>query len=72
MGALRPRLQVYYGRIAGLLAKLGSTQPGIDAALFQCALNGLSQAIAAQPAGTLPVDGLKARLLEHFAREERG
>jgi AcrR family transcriptional regulator len=67
MGAMRPRLQAYYGRIATLLARLGSAQPGMDAALFQCALNGLSQAIAAQPAGTLPVDGLKARLLEQFA-----
>jgi AcrR family transcriptional regulator len=65
--ALRTRLEAYYGRIASLLEQLGSDQPGIDAALFQCALNGLSQAVAAQPPGTLPVDSLKARLLARFA-----
>jgi AcrR family transcriptional regulator len=66
-GAMRPRLEAHYDRIAALLAELGSDHPGMDAALFQCALNGLSQAVAAQPPGTLPVDGLKARLLARFA-----
>jgi AcrR family transcriptional regulator len=71
MGAMRPRLQAYYGRIGSLFARLGSPQPSTDAALFQCALNGLSQAIAAQPAGTLPIDSLKARLLDRFSPDER-
>lgn len=69
--ALLPRLQSYYGRTERLMAELGSDDPATDSKLFQFALNGLAQSIAARPELANPkakptLEALKARLLAKF------
>ena len=71
VGRLMPRLAGYYGRTEGLMAALGSDSPKLDAQLFQFALNGLVQTLAAEAAlldrpDLLPIDSLKTRLLARF------
>ena len=68
---LMPRLMAYFARTERLMAELGSAAPALDAKIFQFALNGFVQAIAAQAGlarqpDIMPIDELKARLLGRF------
>ena len=77
IGQLMPRLQAYFARTEQLMAELGSGAPRLDAKLFQFALNGFVQAIAAESSlagrpDILPVDLLKARLLSRFVPHPSG
>jgi AcrR family transcriptional regulator len=68
---LKPQVEAYYSRIERLFADLGSDAPALDAKLFQFAMNGLVQTIAAEPAimdrpDILPIQSLKKRLLRKF------
>ena len=71
VGRLMPRLKGYYGRTQGLMAELGSETPEIDSKLFQMALNGLVQSLAAEASlaagpDLARLEPLKRRLLEKF------
>jgi AcrR family transcriptional regulator len=68
---LKPQVEAYYARIERLFAELGSDAPSLDAKLFQFAMNGLVQTLAAEPAlivrpDILPIRELKKRLLGKF------
>ncbi len=70
---LRPRIEFYFERLREVMTALGSDDPLADARLFQFALVGLSQMIAATPAllgpeGKGPLVGLKNRLVDTFTR----
>ena len=63
-----PRLQTYFGRTERLMAELGSDEPALDAKVFQLAVNGLAQTLAAEASlverpDVLPIEKLKARVL---------
>jgi AcrR family transcriptional regulator len=71
VSALRPQVTAYYARLGRLMVQLGSEEPALDAKLFQFALNGLVQAIVADPGvldrpDILPLDDVKRRLLARF------
>ena len=46
---IKPQLQAYYAMLARALRASGSTDPAVDAVLFQAALNGLVQNVILQP-----------------------
>ena len=46
---IKPQIEAYYRLIASALREAGSTAPGVDALLFQAALNGLVQNLVIQP-----------------------
>ena len=68
---LKPRLVQYLARAEALLRDIGSANPGVDAKLLQCAINGLAQVIVTGPnlvedGGLVAVNPLRNRLLEIF------
>ena len=74
---LAPRLKGYFGRTEALMAELGSEAPALDARVFQLALNGLVQSLAAEAAmadspDKLKVEPLKQRLLAKFLPPGKG
>ena len=46
---IKPQLEQYYGVLATALKDAGSSEPSVDAVLFQAALNGLVQNLIIQP-----------------------
>jgi AcrR family transcriptional regulator len=68
---LKPEVEAYYERIERLFAEARSDAPALDAKLFQFAMNGLVQTLAAEPAligreDILPIQQVKTRLLDKF------
>jgi AcrR family transcriptional regulator len=72
---LKPQVEAYYDRIERLFAELGSSSPALDTKLFQFAMNGMVQTLAAEPVlmerpDLLPIDQLKQRLLAKLIGSE--
>jgi AcrR family transcriptional regulator len=72
---LKPQVEAYYDRIKRLFAELGSSSPALDTKLFQFAMNGMVQTLAAEPVlmerpDLLPIDQLKQRLLAKLIGSE--
>lgn len=71
MTSMKPRLERYLARAEALFSDIGSANPGVDAQLLQCAINGLAQAIVTGPSvveegGLVEIEPLRDRLLEVF------
>ena len=74
---LKPRLEEHLARARSIFVALGSADPGADARLLQCTINGLAQVILTGPGftqkdGLVPVQALRERLVQTFSRGQAG